>query len=89
MRTHYIKKGGGTPNVPARGPTVSLAATDVNNDLFHSRKLSVISWLPEFNMADVKPEVPILWPLFSILHFSNATYKQYIYSIILMFHNEN
>ena len=29
----------------------------VNNDLSHSRKLSVVSGLPEFNIVDVKPEV--------------------------------
>ena len=29
----------------------------VNNDLSRSRKLSVVSWLPDFDMADVKPEV--------------------------------
>ena len=29
----------------------------VDNDLSQSRKLSFVSWLPEFNMADVKPEV--------------------------------
>ena len=29
----------------------------VTNELSHSRKLSVVSWLPEFNMVDVKPEV--------------------------------
>ena len=28
-----------------------------NNDLSRSRKLSVVSWLPEFHMADVKSEV--------------------------------
>ena len=28
----------------------------VHNDLAYSRKLSVVSWPPEFNMADVKPE---------------------------------
>ena len=29
----------------------------VNNDFSHCRKLSIVSWLPEFNMVDVKPEV--------------------------------
>ena len=29
----------------------------VNNNFSRSRKLSVVSWLPDFDMADVKPEV--------------------------------
>ena len=30
----------------------------VNNDLSRSRKFSVVSWLPEFKMADNEPTVP-------------------------------